>query len=302
MAGLLATSTQSRAESSGRNVTRYRELRQAMALLGELHKPLAKPRAGDWLDVHEEKRETFDQYRLSRPVVVGRRRRVLYVQPIGQYSPAESNIVDEVASFMAVFYGLPTVVREPLPDSVIPASARRTNDYTNAEQFLSPYILNQVLVPRVPRNGAAVLALTATDLWPGRGWNFVFGQASLKQRVGVWSIARYGNAEGTQAERLEVLRRAVKVAVHETGHMFSLRHCVLHECCMCGSNSLSEADRRPLWFCPHCMAKLCWATGASPVRRYALLAKECERLGLQEEHAFYLESLAALSAGNRPLP
>ena len=26
----------------------------------------------------------------------------------------------------------------------------------------------------------AVLALTTSDLWPGEGWNFVFGQASLR--------------------------------------------------------------------------------------------------------------------------
>jgi archaemetzincin len=30
------------------------------------------------------------------------------------------------------------------------------------------------------------------DLYPEPSWNFVFGQASLNERVGVYSFARYG--------------------------------------------------------------------------------------------------------------
>lgn len=30
----------------------------------------------------------------------------------------------------------------------------------------------------------AVLGLAALDLWPGEGWNFVFGQANLTERRG----------------------------------------------------------------------------------------------------------------------
>ncbi len=40
-----------------------------------------------------------------------------------------------------------------------------------------------------------MLALTTSDLWPGEGWNFVFGQASLSERVGVWSLHRLGNPQ-----------------------------------------------------------------------------------------------------------
>mgnify|MGYP000107882883 CR=1 FL=1 len=37
-------------------------------------------------------------------------------------------------------------------------------------------------------------AVTMTDLYPSEDWNFVFGQASLRNRVGAYSFARYDPA------------------------------------------------------------------------------------------------------------
>ena len=34
--------------------------------------------------------------------------------------------------------------------------------------------------------------------------------------------------------------------MHETGHMFSMRHCTKYECLMSGTNHMGETDRRPL--------------------------------------------------------
>ena len=123
-------------------------------------------------------------------------------------------------------------------------------------------MLDQVLRPRLPADASTYLALTTSDLWPGEGWNFVFGQASLNQRVGVWSIARNGDPHGDEHGLPLCLLRTLKTASHETGHMFSMPHCTLYECNMCGSNHRQEADRRPLWLCPCCLAKLCHATGS----------------------------------------
>ena len=54
------------------------------------------------------------------------------------------------------------------------------------------------------------------------------------------------------------LKRTLKVAAHETGHMFSMRHCTKFECVMSGTNHLAETDRRPIDACPECTAKICW--------------------------------------------
>ena len=114
----------------------------------------------------------------------------------------------------------------------------------------------------------AYIALTTSDLWPGQGWNFVFGQASVTDRVGVWSIWRNGDPHGDDEAYRTCLRRTLKTASHETGHMFSMQHCTFYECNMCGSNHREESDRQPLWLCPICLAKLCHATGADPGKRF----------------------------------
>jgi predicted Zn-dependent protease len=36
-----------------------------------------------------------------------------------------------------------------------------------------------------------MLGLIKTDLYPGEGWNFVFGEADNYLRVGIFSMARY---------------------------------------------------------------------------------------------------------------
>jgi archaemetzincin len=155
-------------------------------------------------------------------------------------------------------------------------------------------VLNSVLRPRLPANACAYIALTTSDLWPGEGWNFVFGQASLRQRVGVWSIARNGDPHADDAAFRLCLLRTLKTASHETGHMFSMAHCTFYECNMCGSNNRGEADRHPLTLCPHCLAKLCHATGADPLRRFQELIAFARREGLKPEQEFYEKSLAAL--------
>ena len=127
-------------------------------------------------------------------------------------------------------------------------------------QYLTAAILNDLLRPRLPQDAICYLGVTMEDLYPQPDWNFVFGQASLRERVGVYSFACYrpefygepaGSLDGRrkarrafgaisgqgpssppsgsrsarpEAEKL-LLKRSAKVMVHETGHMFGLHHC-----------------------------------------------------------------------------
>jgi archaemetzincin len=271
-------------------------LPRSFQTLVPLHRPLDAPAPGDWLDRHQEAGQNYREYLAARPVHVTGRRRTIYVQPLGEFTDAERRIVQLAAEFLGHAFQLPVKIRDDLPSSVVPAAARREH---GNPQILSTYVLDRVLKPRLPDDAVTYIALTATDLWPGEGWNFVFGQASLADRVGVWSIHRFGDPGESDEAFRTALVRTLKTSVHETGHMFSLAHCVHFECVMCGSNHLKESDSRPLAFCPQCLAKIAYATGADPRKRLAACAQFAEKNGLTDEAAFWRRSIEAMEAGGR---
>ena len=272
------------------------KLAPAVEKLRPLHQRLGKPQAGDWRagPGRLERGQTFGQYLACRPVTPRGRRNTLYIQPLGEFTKTQRKIVTLTADFMGPYFNTPVKVQEDLPLSIIPRQARRTHPSWGVKQILTTYVLDSVLKPRLPKDAAAYLALTPSDLWPGKGWNFVFGQASLRERVGVWSIYRNGDPDKDEASFRLCLLRTLKTATHETGHMFSMRHCIAYECNMCGSNHRVESDRRPLALCPECMAKVCWAARIDPLRRYAKLSAFCKANGLAAEAESYGKSIRAL--------
>jgi len=271
-------------------------LTEMIEKLKPLHQPLGRPEPGDWLAEHDETGETYAQYRRGLPVTARGERRVLYIQPIGEFTAEQRRVVRLTADFMGRYFGLPvkTLPEIPVGDDW-PDHARRVHPSWGDEQLLTTHILDEVLEPALPEDAATLLGFTACDLWPGRGWNFVFGQASLRERVGVWSIYRNGDPTGDERERRKVLLRTIKTATHEIGHMFSMKHCTAYECNMCGSNHREESDRRPLALCPECLAKLVHATGVDPVARFDSLAEFARAHGLEAEARFYERSRAALA-------
>jgi len=276
------------------DATRIRRIQSVMARIKPLHKPMGKARPGDWLLAHPERGQTFAQYLKCRPVTPTGKRRVIYVQPLGEFTKKQRQIVTLTADYMGRYFNRPVKIRQDVPLSVIPDKARRKHPSWGMDQILTTYVLEDVLHPKLPGDAAAYIAFTASDLWPGEGWNFVFGQASLRFRVGVWSIYRNGDLEAGEDQFRLCLLRTIKTATHETGHMFSMRHCIAYECNMCGSNHRAESDRRPAYLCPECVAKLLWATGADPAERYSNLAEFCKKHGLKDEETYYRKAIEAL--------
>ena len=198
------------------------------AKLTPLHKPLPPPQPGDWRDGpgRDEPGQSFRTWRRSDPVRATGKRRVIYTQVIGAPNKASREIMALAGEFLALYYGLPVKHLPPVEvDENWPYYARRTHTSIGHEQLLTTYILHHVLKPNLPDDAAVLIGLTQTDLWPGSGWNFVFGQASIHKRVGVWSLARYGDPTRSKAARQRCLLRTLKVASHEAGHMFSIEHC-----------------------------------------------------------------------------
>jgi len=280
--------------SQAADVRSASQLSTAAKKIRPLHAVKAPSGSDDWLSTHPEPGQTFEQYRRSNPNRPTKEHTTLYILPIGEFSPTQRKLVDETAEFLSRYYNVPTKTLDPLGPEVIPPEAQRTQPNGGDRQFLTTYVLDKVLKPRMPPDAVALLALTATDLWPGEGWNFVFGQASLSDKVGVWSFHRYGNLEGSKAERQQFRRRTFKVALHETGHMFGIAHCTAYECSMNGSNHLDEMDSRPLWLCPECVHKIWWACHANPARRCQSLIEFAKQHGLDTEADFWQKSLDRL--------
>lgn len=274
---------QSESRRSSAEREQVARLQTAAQRLESLHVIKGRPQAGDWLASHEEPGQSFDDYRASRPNRPTNRRRTIYLQPLGTFNAKQQSVLEITARFVSLFYDLPVKRLEPIDLKRIPAEAQRVHPEWGDEQLLTTYVLYDLLIPRRPDDAVALLALSTKDLWPGEDWNFVFGQADLRQRVGVWSLYRYGDPTAGEEEYTLYLRRTLKVAVHETGHMLGILHCTAYECGMNGSNHRAELDRNQLVFCPQCAAKVWWATGTDPVKRYQKLAEFATKHKLTED-------------------
>lgn len=239
--------------------------------------PKREPEWADWLAQHEEPGQTFSQYLASKPNQPGAGGRgVLYVLPLGSFPAETSPDLQVLRTYMECYYGpMPVKVLPPRAAKQVPAISRE-NELTGQLQWHSGELLAW-LRTQLPRDAYGLIAITMTDLYPGEGWNFVFGQAAYKSRVGVFSFARYHpklSYEAVDGDPDQLaLRRASKVLTHEMGHMFGIRHCIFYECNMNGANSLRECDSTPMHLCPVCLRKLQRAVGFDPLSRYRDLGK-----------------------------
>lgn len=270
------------------------DLRLLIRMLSPLHEKIHEPGPSDWLAQHKEPGQRFEDYLTCKPVTLTPKRRTLYIQPLGELKGRQKEIVDLSAEFMGLYFGTDCRILESLPLSLIPRNKRRP-DRGFGEQIKTDVILDDILRSRIPKDAAAYIAFTASDLYPKDTWNFVFGQAYLYHRVGVWSLARFGNPDADDESFRLCLLRTIKTATHETGHMFSMNHCIFYECNMDGRNHLQESDAKPLWLCPECFAKVLYATGQEPKESLRKQAAFARKHGLEPEAAFYEKSLNTLA-------
>ena len=247
--------------------------------------PIPIPKPGDWLAEHRETGQTFDDFARSKPNRPDKSRCKIYLQPLGEFPKGQIPLVKILKEYAAAYFNMQVNVLSclTLSDHTI---TTRVNPYTRNRQILTRDVL-AILQKNVPDDAFCVLAITMEDLYPDPSWNFVFGQASLRERVGVYSFARYdpafyGQKRGKDYEKL-LLRRSCKVLAHETGHMFGLTHCIYFECVLNGSNHLAESDARPSHLCPVCLRKLQHSIGFDVISRYGNLFRFYKKVGFDDE-------------------
>ena len=265
------------------------DLRADIKKIEPFFKPMGKPAGYDWLASHNEPGQTFEEYLDADPKKPTKERTKIYVLPLGTFNAKQQKTIEITAGYLEAFYDLPVEQMKAQPLTAKYPNFRN-NRSTHNRQIKTTYINNEVLLPMLPKDAAALIALTNEDLYPDETMNYVFGQASLENRVGIWSLYRLH--ENTDDHNF--LLRTLKIAAHETGHMFSMRHCTKYECVMSGTNYLGETDRRPIDACPECTAKVCWLSDVEPAGRYERLAGYCRKIGLNKEADDFTKKAAAV--------
>lgn len=144
-------------------------------------------------------------------------------------------------------FGLPVREAEmPVIDYAYDAARR---------QYASISVLER-LTGFCPNDGAKLLAITERDLFVPV-LTFVFGHAQLGGRVAVCSFARLRQEYyGLPPDQDVFAERAVKEALHETGHLFGLLHCSDRRCAMSLATNVRQIDAKQDGFCALCRRHL----------------------------------------------
>ncbi len=246
---------------------------------------LSQPQPGDWLWQYAEPGQTYPAFLASGANVPDSTRNVIYLQPMGPFPEVGSPSLDQLQVFTAAYFSMEVRV-QPAIEFDGAGLTFRANPHSGQQQYLTGDILN-LLITKLPDDAYCMLAVTMVDLFPESSWNFVFGQASLQARVGVFSFARYDplfyGGERDKTYETTLLRRSCKLLAHEAGHMFGIRHCIWFNCLMNGINHLRESEEKPIHLCPVDLRKLQHSVGFDVFHRYRSLARFYRSAGLLKE-------------------
>lgn len=167
-----------------------------------------------------------------------------YVRPLGEVDAAQARFACK--NIRETFKLQCQVLRaHPLPRVALDA----TRGQYDAD------LLIDALFRRAPVDAVGVVGVTNADLFDKRRGRFVFGLASLIDRVAVVSLARYRGSWWGESLDPKVFRaRYFKVLVHEVAHTLGLRHCERQTCAMRDDADLKALDASPTTFCNACRA------------------------------------------------
>jgi archaemetzincin len=157
-------------------------------------------------------------------------------------------VLDCVEAGLREAFGIPT---RRLPGATDPPAA-----FDPERRQWNAVVVLQTLLARPEADGERLLGVTERDLFVPV-LSFVFGQAQLRGRTAVVSLARLRpEFHGLRPDPELLARRAVKEAVHEVGHSLGLVHCLDRRCPMALSLGLEDLDFKQATPCPSCAALL----------------------------------------------
>jgi archaemetzincin len=255
---------------------------------------IPEPMPADWLAENFEPGQRYSDFLQERIRKPDLSKSKIYLQPIGDLSTSPEALKKCTEAYFSIEVGL----LSPVASSMKGIRAR-INPFTGKLQMRSIDIM-KLLTSRLPDDAFCMLAITKEDLYE-ENWNFVFGEASSSEGVGVFSFARYDptfyDETWSHDTSSVLLKRSCKVLVHEIAHMFSLSHCIYFHCILNGSNHLEESDARPFYLCPVCLRKLQASTGFEIITWYQSLFAFYNSCGFAEEAAWVKKRLDRITSG-----
>jgi archaemetzincin len=162
--------------------------------------------------------------------------------------PVDPEIMRRLRTAVSKILSLPVRVLRPL------AMPEQTFHIVRG-QYHSTQILEYLL--SINDSGAfRILGVTSADLYIPI-LTFVFGEAQLNGKAALISLVRpRGDIDGTNPSHKLILKRLIKLGIHELGHTFGLGHCREEGCLMGFAANIEKLDQKNLSFCQYCQVLL----------------------------------------------
>ncbi len=295
--GIVSTEGQDKESTAKTDKKNIPFFKKSLALISTIEKqtdlllPLARkmppPKSNEWRSFWPETEQSPQQYVLDMPSLVTPRLNTLYVKPLGFFTVEDYQILDKIVEFLGINFQTRVVVLDK-EITELPPEAKRTNEY-GEEQLSSVYITDVLLKEEMPEDAWGVLAVTPNDIFRADGIDKLYGDTLRYGRRGVISLYRLKENGSTS------LLLSLKGASHEATHLLSVPHCVKYRCNMNGRITLEEFREAPLHYCPDCLCKLLFATGADINKRFTELMEFCKENDLGEELDYYSRAYSIIN-------
>ncbi|CAF1273972.1 unnamed protein product [Rotaria sordida] len=298
------------AEALGDIAQLSRDIQKALTnRISESFASIPEPDYWGWLNQRQEYGQTFKSFeQITSKAIPHSTFKTIYIQPIGSFEHPRAPPLELIGEFAQAFFFGCDVKILPIVDFT-ESMPNRINSGTKQIQYQTKGLFEYLAHTRNQRNTREELlcvAVTMADIYPDETYNFVYGQARSADSYGVYSFSRLDplfpmpphksmNVKLTDTHRTIILRRCVKILLHEICHLFGLKHCIYYLCLMNGANHAVEMDQQPLFVCPVCLRKLQSSLQFNIEQMYRKFADLCETHNLDCERDWYRKRLDCIS-------